>query len=185
MNTFRWLKPYRTDALVTLLLVVCLLVIDWLWYSPERQASVGRNLPELTAWNETDTVTHPVAPMIASYQQKFFIPEEQGTQGEEAAVIAGLSFAEQQAQQGLVRHLYIEDKRYSLNAILSKQSAVAVFKEEQLSNGKIATISRTDSEALGPYLIKSIKDNRVTLTEKDRIVWLQLFQPTSKAKDTE
>lgn len=93
---------------------------------------------------------------------------------------------QQLQQQGLLKQLYIGQKRYVVNAIISDrangkpidksyQAILNVFDAEQNS---AKTIYVTQGEVIANYSIIELNKNSIYLQQDQRKIELRLFQPT-------
>jgi len=97
-----------------------------------------------------------------------------------------MSDDQQQQQQGLLKQLYIGQKRYVLSAIISDrangqpvdksyQAILNVFDAEQNSTKSIYV---SQGDAIAEYSIIELNKNSIHLQQEQRKIELRLFQPT-------
>ncbi len=158
-------------------------------------ASIDFNL-RLNSQHDTDTQTQrlqapePATFAVLSVKQLsllnekmalFMVEEQQGNEQLEeqnTALIETESMsAELQAQQnGLVKHLYIGDYRYSLLAVFMRDVPFAVFIKTDTRDGTAETIKLSLTHTIEEYNLKSIAADSVMFTAEQREITIKLFQ---------
>ncbi|MFC4656851.1 hypothetical protein ACFO3I_17670 [Rheinheimera marina] len=103
----------------------------------------------------------------------------------------GLSLEQQQQQQGLLKELYIGDNVYRLTAIVrqgGRHKAVLSVRSVQAEQGaKAERLELNAGDEIKGYQVSELSAKRLTLTQKERRVWLELFVPVllSGSADTQ
>ena len=103
----------------------------------------------------------------------------------------GLSLEQQQQQQGLLKDLYIGDNVYRLTAIVrqgGRYKAVLSVRSVQAEQGaKAERLELNAGDEIEGYQVSELSAKRLTLTQKERRVWLELFVPVllSGSADTQ
>jgi hypothetical protein len=179
------MKLIRLKALVikvapVLVLAAVLVLTDVALNKPVTNTTSSDMLPQLPATvSNVNAATKP-ADILSLYSQ-FNAPveasEEQAV--EPAVVFSGLTPAEQQLQQGLLRALYIDDQVYRLSAIVNQGQPVASLRvtDATAADKPAVRLTLKQGDTLHQYDVISVTSRRITLRHQQRELWLQLFTP--------
>jgi hypothetical protein len=176
------IKFFLVKAVPVVLLAVLLLLVDITLNQADINIAGSDMLPQLPQATELDSSSAKAEGIVALYN-KFDIPaddtvgltepEQQSNENQ------GLTLAEQESQEGLLRTLYINDEIYRLSAIINQGQYVASLSVTDIKAPDIPPTRRVlkAKDTLYHYDVVSVTSRRITLRHQQRELWLQLFTP--------
>lgn len=172
------LKTILFQIVPVLLLSAVLFIIDIALNKPLTETASSDMLPTLPVDTEVTSSDTEAADMLALYSH-FNSPVEAKNVAEQETVnkMSGLSLAEQDSQQGLLRSLYINDKVYRLSAVIKQQRYIANLTVTDITNPDALPqrLSLQAEDKLHHYEVLAVSATRITLRHQQRELWLQLF----------
>jgi hypothetical protein len=185
MLTF--IKQQKLLLMMSVLMLLALLVIDPIINMEAESQSHLNQLPTLPNYSP-EQVKKEVANnnVINNILAMFEVNDDDDKTAAENNNVNIMPNEQQLQQQGLLKKLYIGQKRYVLNAIISDrangkpidksyQAILNVFDAEQNS---AKTIYVTQGEVIADYSIIELNKNSIYLQQDQRKIELRLFQPT-------
>lgn len=156
-----------------------LMIADVMINKPVVDVSTSGLLPLIPQQADVEAVGAKADSILALYQG-FDVPVvTEVKQLEPEPTHMGLTQAQQEQQQGLLRELYINDEVYRLSAIVNQGSYIASLSVTNVN--KADTSSRRlllkTGDTLQHYTVVSVTARRITLRHEERKLWLQLFTP--------
>ncbi|KKO46968.1 hypothetical protein WG68_03275 [Arsukibacterium ikkense] len=179
MNTAR-AKALLIKTLPVVLLAAVLLLVDIAINRPDSAAATSDMLPRLPQASLSPSSSAEADAVLALYQQ-FDAPAAIVATDPEPATQAGQGLSQQQqdAQQGLLRALYIDNKMYRLTAVVNQRQAIAnlTVTDVQAPNAPPQRLALQKGDTLHQYEVVSVTARRITFRHQQRELWLQLFTP--------
>ena len=172
-------KTFTVKFLPVLALSAVFLLADILVNRPQPDASASGLLPQIPQMASTVEIGAKADTILAMYQH-FDVPvvvDMKPTEPEPTQL--GLTQAQQEQQQGLLRELYIEDEIYRLSAIVNQgryTASLSVTRVNQTDMPSKRLLLQT-GDTLAHYKVVSVSARRITFTHGQRELWLQLFTP--------
>lgn len=181
----------------SLVLLFSLLVIDYFANQSNVQFVESDLLPELPTYNQLEYQGSGDTQVIDLYDQfdQPKVVEQDEVDESTVEIVDSMSLAEQNRQSGLLSKLYIGDAIYRLSGIVTSgqyQAALSIsytqvvtesgpelaeVNQDQLVQLRKTNISLLKGDNLGPYMVESVSGKRLTLVDKGRRLWLELFVP--------
>ncbi|QYJ74050.1 hypothetical protein [Shewanella sp. FJAT-52076] len=155
-------------ALIGLLLV---LALEFVLQTPDEDDIKLPPMPVMPTLNTPNTLASQIPVRFIAAKEV-----ESEHQPQVDVVDGRTEQAFQDAQHGLLKYLYIKDKRYRLSAVVNSQNRAAVLAVSTLEGQNEKYLSITQGEMLGPYQVAAIDERQITLTQANRQVLLSLFQ---------
>lgn len=175
------IKALLLQTVPVILLAVILLLVDIALNQVDVNKTDSNILPQLPQTIQSGSGAAKAEDILALYN-KFDMPEDSLalTETEQANNdTKGLTLAEQEKQQGLLRELYINDEVYRLSAIVNQGDYVASLSVTDIKASDSAPTRRVlkVKDTLHHYEVVSVTSRRITLRHQQRELWLQLFMP--------
>lgn len=174
------IKDLAIKVAPVLLLTVLLVLADIALNRPVTNTASSDMLPQLPAATANTNVGNNSADILSLYGQ-FNAPADTSNEPDAEPVKAseGLTLAEQNLQQGLLRALYIDDQVYRLSAVVNQGQPVAslTVTYADAAGKPPARLILKQGDALHQYKVVSVTSRRITLRHQQRELWLQLFTP--------
>jgi len=178
-------------------LLFSLLVIDYFANQSNVQFVESDLLPELPTYNQLEyqgSVDTQVIDLYDQFDQPKVVGQDEVDEST-VEMVDSMPLAEQNRQSGLLSKLYIGDAIYRLSGIVVSgqyQAALSIshtqvvtesglelaeVNQDQLVQLRKTNISLLKGDNLGPYMVESVSGKRLTLVDKGRRLWLELFVP--------
>jgi hypothetical protein len=171
--------------LMSVLLLLSLLIVDPILNMESEAQGKLNQLPILPVYSaERADKEETDSKVINNILAMFEVKDDKNSGNNNSAQF--MPNEQQLQQQGLLKQLYIGQKRYMLNAIISDrangrpvdksyQAILNVFDAEQNST---KTINVSQGEKIADYSITELNNISIYLQQDQRKIELRLFQPT-------
>lgn len=160
------------------LAIALLLAAEYFWYAADFEpvaSDLVPALPQSTAQKSQRQVESSLS-LFARYDQSEAIVTETVSGNSDT-----LSAELQAQQQGLLRKLYIDKQIYQLSAILQQQQLIAVLSVYTADGQYQQHLALKQGDVLGEYRVAALSQQRLTLQQGERKLWLELFIPSAVA----
>lgn len=172
-------KALTNKLMPVLVLSLMLLVVDTVINRPVLDVSASSLLPQIPQPTNVAAIGAKAETIVALYQG-FDVPAVvEVKQVETVSTQPGLTQAQQEQQQGLLRELYINDEIYRLGAIVNQgryTASLSITKVNQTDTPSRRLLLKA-GDNLEHYQVVSVSARRITLKHQQRELWLQLFTP--------